>query len=122
MLSTISGQGRGVCSPPLVDREEVCAEWKIFKRAFVREKKNLIENNNKLSRPELMKEMESSGGYAALFPEIFKLIKILLALPVGTATVEHSFSQMKLIKSRLRSRISDINLARLLHIALKVLI
>ena len=95
----------------------MCAEWKIFKRAIVREKKNLIEKTTKkLSKPpslqELMKEMESSGGYAALFPEMFKLIKILLALPVGTATVERSFSQMKLIKSRLRSRISDINLGQ----------
>ena len=72
--------GSTYSSPPLVDREEVCAEWKIFKRAIVREKKNLIEKKKKkLSKPpslqELMKEMESSGGYAALFPEIFKLIK-----------------------------------------------
>jgi hypothetical protein len=36
---------------------------------------------------------------------------------VGTTTIEHSFSQMKLVKTRLRSRISDSNLARLMHIA-----
>ena len=53
------------------------------------------------------------------FPDIFKLINILLTLPLGTATVEHSFSQMKLIKTRLRSRISDVNLARLLRIAIE---
>ena len=34
-------------------------------------------------------------------------------------TVERSFSQMKLIKSHLRSRISDINLARLMRIAIE---
>ena len=49
----------------------------------------------------------------------FQKYSSLLALPVGTVTVEHSFSQMKLIKSRLRSRISDINLARLMHIAIE---
>ena len=43
----------------------------------------------------------------------------MLGLPVRTTTVERSFSQMKLIKSRLGSRISDINLARLMHIAIE---
>ena len=32
---------------------------------------------------------------------MFKLLDILLAMPVGTASAERSFSQMKLIKSRL---------------------
>ena len=38
---------------------------------------------------------------------------------VGTATVERSFSQMKFIKTRLRSRISDVNLARLMQITIE---
>ena len=62
-------------------------------------------------------EMESCDGYADIFPEIIKLLNILLVLPVGTASVEHSFSQMRLVKSRLRSRIDDRNLARLMRIA-----
>ena len=86
-------------------------------------RKTYQKKRKKLSKPpslqELMKEMESSGGYAALFPEIFKRIKILLALPVGTASVERSFSQMKLIKSRIRSRNSDINLTRLMRIVIE---
>ena len=64
--------------------------------------KNLIEKKKEAIEATfsagVMKEMECSGGHAALFPEIFKLIKILLALPVGTATVEYLFSQIKLIK------------------------
>ena len=44
---------------------------------------------------------------------------ILLALPVGTATVERTFSQMKLVKTRLRNRISDTNLTRLMRIAIE---
>ena len=47
------------------------------------------------------------------------LLDILLALPVGTATVERSFSQMKLIKTHLSSRISDVNLARLMRITIE---
>ena len=62
-------------------------------------------------------EMESCDGYADLFPEIIKLLNILLVLPVGTALVERSFSQVKLVKTRLRSRINDRNLARLMWIA-----
>ena len=68
---------------------------------------------------DLKSEMESSGAYMQIFPEIFKLLDILLALPVGTATVERSFSQMKLVETRLRNRISDINLARLMRIAIE---
>ena len=53
-----------------------------------------------------------------IFPEMFKLINIMLTLPVGTATVERSFSQMKMIKTRLRNRLNDTNLKRLMRIAM----
>ena len=36
-----------------------------------------------------------------------------------TATVERSFSQMKFVKTRLRNRLSDINLARLMRIVIE---
>ena len=42
-----------------------------------------------------------------------------MALPVGTATVEWSFSQMKLIKTRLCSRLSQSHLEHLLKIAIE---
>ena len=42
-----------------------------------------------------------------------------MALPVGTASVERSFSQMKLIKTRLRNRLSHSNLEHLMKIAIK---
>ena len=63
--------------------------------------------------------MESTNAYTDIFPETFMLLDILLALPVGTATVEWSFSQIKLIKICLRSRISDVNLARLMRITIE---
>ena len=44
------------------------------------------------------------------------LVNMLLAFPVGTAPVERSSSQMKLIKIHLRIKISDINLAKLMRI------
>ena len=63
--------------------------------------------------------MWSGNAYATMFPNIFKLLDILLTLPVGTATVECSFSQMKIMKTRLRSRLNDVNLARLMQIAIE---
>ncbi len=43
----------------------------------------------------------------------------MLSLPVGTASVERSFNQMKQIKTRPRSRLNDFNLARLMRIAIE---
>ena len=50
---------------------------------------------------------------------MFTLLDILMAMPIGTVTVERSFSQMKLTKTRLRNRLSDINLCRLVRIAVE---
>ena len=60
--------------------------------------------------------MQSSEAYAGIFPETYCLINIMLTLPVGTATVERSFSQTKI---RLRNRLSDLNLTRLMRIAIE---
>ena len=38
---------------------------------------------------------------------------------MATATVEHSFSHMKIVKTRLHNRLSDINLARLMRIVIE---
>ena len=46
-----------------------------------------------------------------------KIIEYHMTLPIGTASVERSFSQMKLIKTRLRNRLSDLSLqVILLHL------
>ena len=48
---------------------------------------------------------------------MMKLLNILLTLPVGTAIVKRSFSQMKMIKTRLRNQLSDANLQHLNRVA-----
>ena len=50
---------------------------------------------------------------------MIKLLNIMLTLPVGTATVERSFSQMKMIKTRLRNQLSDANLQHLIKVAIE---
>ena len=47
------------------------------------------------------------------------MLNIIMALFVGTATVERTFSQLKIIKTRLYNRISDVNLVRIMRIAIE---
>ena len=53
--------------------------------------------------------------YKLAFHEIFRLVKIALVLPVSSAACERSFSALKLIKTHLRSTMSD---SRLGHISI----
>ena len=57
-------------------------------------------------------------SYACIFLEAFKMMNIFLALPMDTASVERSFSQLKMIKTRLRSCLSDCSVAQLMRISL----
>ena len=67
---------------------------------------------------QVFQGIQKAAAYGGIFPEMFKLINIMLTLPVGTATVERSFSQMKMIKTRLRNRPNDTNLKRRMRIAM----
>ncbi|KAJ1266202.1 hypothetical protein BS78_08G132900 [Paspalum vaginatum] len=41
------------------------------------------------------------------YPMVYRLLKLVLVLPVVTATVERCFSAMKIVKTHLRNRIGD---------------
>jgi hypothetical protein len=41
------------------------------------------------------------------FPLVYRLLKLVLVLPIATASVERSFSAMKIVKTVLRNRIGD---------------
>ncbi|CAM8884789.1 unnamed protein product [Rhodiola kirilowii] len=47
------------------------------------------------------------SGKSIYFPMIYRLICLILTLPVSTATTERAFSSMKIIKSDLRNKLSD---------------
>ena len=109
-------------SPPLLDGDELLSEWKIFRRALLVKKKAIMERKEESVSPsmqEILDEMNKSNTYGGIFPETWKLLNITMALPVDTATVERSFSQMKLIKTRLRSHLSDSNLEHLMKISIE---
>ena len=67
----------------------------------------------------LSEAMQKSEAYKRIFPNTFSLFQILQVIPVGTATVERSFSDLKMIKTRLRNRLSDSNLDKLMKIGIE---
>ena len=54
---------------------------------------------------------------AIIFPNCLKLLHLMLIFPLSTACVERFFSKMKLVKTRLRNQLSQVNLENLLFIA-----
>ena len=54
-----------------------------------------------------------------MFPNLHTLANVCMTLPVGTASVERSFSQMKMIKTRLRNRLGEKSLSYLMKIAIE---
>ena len=52
-------------------------------------------------------ETESDDGYREIYPEMLKVLNIWLVLPVRTASVKCCLSQMKLVKTKLRSRLNE---------------
>ena len=66
-----------------------------------------------------LKKLASNDMIKTLFPNLSKIGAICLSIPVTTASVERSFSQMKLIKTGLRSSLNDKSLSNLMKIALE---
>ena len=54
-----------------------------------------------------------------LFPNLCKIATINLSIPVSIASVERSFSQMKLIKTRIRSSFNDKSFSHLIKITIE---
>ncbi|KAL6659901.1 hypothetical protein ACP70R_002023 [Stipagrostis hirtigluma subsp. patula] len=46
-------------------------------------------------------------GKSTMFPYVYKLLKLVLVLPVATASVERVFSAMNYVKNKLRSKMGD---------------
>uniref|UniRef100_A0A8R7QUZ5 HAT C-terminal dimerisation domain-containing protein n=1 Tax=Triticum urartu TaxID=4572 RepID=A0A8R7QUZ5_TRIUA len=46
-----------------------------------------------------------------MYPLFYRLLKLVIVLPIATATVERCFSAMKLVKTDLRSRLNDDSLS-----------
>ena len=90
---------------------ELRTEWKTFRSYLSKQPKGtLCSQLTKLSTDEMLR---------TIFPNISTLANICLTIPVSTASVERSFSQMKLIKTRIRNRIGQFSLSHLMKIAIE---
>ena len=61
--------GKTYASPPLVNEEEIFAEWSIFKRALAKEKKKTMEKKIMSKPPSLQDvkpKMELSKAYRGI--------------------------------------------------------
>ena len=66
-----------------------------------------------------LKELTSHETLVTMFPNLSTLANICMTLPVSTASVEQSFSQMKMIKTRLRNCMGESSLNQLMLIAIE---
>ncbi len=74
------------------------------------------ERNKVVFAYEISSKMLKSSSFRAAFKNCLSLLEIYLCLPVSVAHVEGMHSKMKLIKSRLRSRLTQINLDYLMRV------
>ena len=91
----IEYEGNVFSTPADVDKTETRHEWKAFKLVIF-EKKSM-------SLKELVTLFLRSEAKCVTFPNIKILLTIAMVLPVSTATVERSFSDMKQIKDGLHN-------------------
>ncbi len=110
-LAAKSVEGEEFTVPALVS-SDIRTEWVTFRRYITTRPK---EDNTKL-----LMELATNSMLVQMFPHLSDLAKVCLSIPVGTASVERSFSQMKMIKTRLRSRLGEQNLAHLMRIAIEM--
>ena len=96
-----------------VTSREVCQEeWSGY-RQFLRMSANLTK------RIEVINDLCTNDTSAALFPNLAQFARICRVIPIHTADVERTFSQLKLIKTRTRNRMNEKTLDSLLRIALE---
>ena len=89
---------------------DLLTEWKTFRRYITNQPR---ENFN-----EQLKELFTTSMMHTMFTNLSILANVCLTISVGTAPVERPFSQMKMIKPRLRNRLGEANLSYLMKIAL----
>ena len=86
--------------------------FKIFRRLmFTRFKSSTAK--------EVTKALVSNSTLGSAFPNLVTLASIVSILPVTTATVERSFSNMKLVKTRSRNQIGDDTLDQAMRVCIE---
>ena len=67
----------------------------------------------------LQKLAAKSGDLGEAFPQLALVSKVILVCPLGTASVERSFSTMAQVCNRMRQRLLPDNLAHCMRVSLE---
>ena len=96
-------------STAISDVEESTEEWASYRQY-------LNDNCSQLKHCEVVSDICSPSSFAAsVYPNMSTLAKICRVIPIHTADVERTFSQLKLIKTSIRNRIAEKTLDSLLR-------
>ena len=90
---------------------DLSTEWKTYRQLLIKQPKDDISMQ--------LKELLTNDMLIALFPNLHKLATICLSIPISTASVEQSFSDMKLIKNRLGNRLTELSQSNLMKIVIE---
>ena len=107
-IENLACQFQGV----FADSIECLEEWSCF-RQFLK------ENCSNMKHKEVVSKLCSDSSWTTIYPNMSILARICRVIPIQTADVERTFSQLKLIKTRLRNRMNEKTLDSLLRIAIE---
>ena len=88
---------------PVLVSSDNTLEWKTYRRYIAQQPTEDMKAQ--------LKELTMNSMLIAMFPNLSVIANIYLSIPVGTASVKRSFSQMKMIKTRLRNRLEEMSLS-----------
>ena len=94
------------------DLDECVQEWTSFKQ-FLQDKYNAS------SHTEVVNTLCSDTTLQTIYPNMSTIAKICRVVPIHSADVERTFSQLKLIKVSIRNRMNEKTLDSLLRIAIE---
>ena len=92
--------------------EEWLEEWGCFRQY-------MHDNYLNLKHRDVIKELCSNKTISSIFPNMSTFAQVCRVVPIHTADVERTFSQLKLIKTRIRNRLAESTLDCLLRIAIE---
>jgi len=88
LYSAVELDSLRVSSPPIVDSKALKQELRTAKSLLVRMK----QENNQIKDREFAKKLISNDLPASVYPELRKLVKIMLTLPATSVQCERDFS------------------------------
>lgn len=102
---------KGVKSPPIIDSVSIVPEWNLAKVVIKRE---LYPRSNMQGLWKIMHEYHKDT-----FPNLLRLASIALVMPYQTADCERGFSAQNQTKNKLRNKLEEKTLLRLMMIKLE---